>query len=254
MLEALFRGEIRVELDGNFASHASVHFESKGEVFASAVMFVLQQEMLAVHPPRSTARWVRPVLPQSLFRAFAQREIGSLGMSGLRLSDSEAEEDAEPRTPSSDGTGTVDEDARRESGRVPESPEGSKPQQRPKARAEQHACVLCKQVFTRRNNLQRHVQAVHEGKKNEACEVCGRKFAQRYHLQDHMRVVHGEGSAHACDVCEKQFGSRSKLVRHRRTVHEKEREFVCGVCGRSFGESGHLKRHMNGVHGSSTSS
>ncbi len=44
--------------------------------------------------------------------------------------------------------------------------------------------------FGRKDYLNKHMTAVHEGKKPFKCDICDAKFAQKPHLIRHITAVH----------------------------------------------------------------
>ena len=53
-------------------------------------------------------------------------------------------------------------------------------------------CAICKKKFTRRSDMQSHVDVVHEGKKPYQCPRCGMKFGQNSAVHKHFRKKHSE--------------------------------------------------------------
>lgn len=51
---------------------------------------------------------------------------------------------------------------------------------------EEHKCENCCKVFTRKDNLNRHVRAVHGEKKLHECGICSRKFSRKQHKEWHL--------------------------------------------------------------------
>lgn len=98
----------------------------------------------------------------------------------------------------------------------------------------------------------RHVQSVHEGRRDFACEVlgCGKKFADGATLVNHALVHEG---MFECDVagCEVSFKSKGAKTKHVRVVHGPGRGCRCDVkgCGEIFSYRGYLTRHAWLVHG-----
>ena len=88
-----------------------------------------------------------------------------------------------------------------------------------KNRKKKYKCLKCDASFTRRPNLKRHVESVHEGKKPFKCSICDSSFAQSGNLKKHIA-----------------------------TVHEGQKPFKCSICDSSFTQSGDLKRHVAAVH------
>ena len=66
------------------------------------------------------------------------------------------------------------------------------------------SCSECGRVFTRPDNLKRHVKSVHSREKSFTCDECGKSFATKDKLKQHQRS-HQE-KLHECSRCQKKFG------------------------------------------------
>ena len=51
-------------------------------------------------------------------------------------------------------------------------------------------CDICNKIFDNRKDLRRHVDAVHEGKRDKKCNSCGKSFALVNTLNIHIKLVH----------------------------------------------------------------
>ena len=47
-------------------------------------------------------------------------------------------------------------------------------------------CELCKNEFKVKNNLDKHIKNLHEGKR-EICEICGKDFSNIDNMKTHMK-------------------------------------------------------------------
>ena len=56
-------------------------------------------------------------------------------------------------------------------------------------------CPECSRVFALKNNLKKHIEAVHEGKKPFVCPRKSSRFARKQDLNRHVKAVH-EGVKH----------------------------------------------------------
>ena len=51
-------------------------------------------------------------------------------------------------------------------------------------------CEICNHHFTRKYQLKKHTESVHEEKKPFKCEICNYSFSQKIHLKTHLKSVH----------------------------------------------------------------
>ena len=52
-------------------------------------------------------------------------------------------------------------------------------------------CQYCGQYYLRKDNLDLHIQNVHEAGQKHPCKLCPKSYACKDRLQDHLRTVHG---------------------------------------------------------------
>ena len=86
-----------------------------------------------------------------------------------------------------------------------------------KNEAGQFPCNRCEKQYTRRDNLERHIQSAHEGIKFP-CNDCGYKATTRADLFRHIQSVH-EGIKFPCDLCDYKATQKCKLVTHKKNKH-----------------------------------
>ena len=85
-------------------------------------------------------------------------------------------------------------------------------------------CRLCEKQFKSKSHFNRHISAVHEGKKPFACNKCDAKFADRSNLKRHILSVHEEKLK--CSYgCGAKFSKEIDLNKHIASFHE------CKICG-----------------------
>ena len=80
------------------------------------------------------------------------------------------------------------------------------------------ACPQCPKRFTQNCHLIKHIQDVHEMRRDHECTECHKKFASLYKVKRHM-VVH-RGSKIQCPVCGIIVSEQSSLKRHLRRIHD----------------------------------
>ena len=108
-------------------------------------------------------------------------------------------------------------------------------------------CTLCDKIFTLRQNLFRHVRAVHEKIQPFACTVCGKKFGEKANQKRHEQSVHHKKiiQPFACTICGKKFSVKSNQKRHERLVHHNAQRpsIECIVSGKTFGHRYSFNKH-----------
>ena len=62
------------------------------------------------------------------------------------------------------------------------------------------------------------------------CEICDRSFSGKQNLNKHIAAVHELKKPFGCKICKKKFARKEKLNRHVLTLHEKIKPFQCSVC------------------------
>ncbi|XP_075165142.1 uncharacterized protein LOC142237645 [Haematobia irritans] len=112
---------------------------------------------------------------------------------------------------------------------------------------ERFVCVVCKNNFNLRHNLQTHLFKIHQiGQLPFGCEQCEMKFESRFALVAHVRRIH-IGKTYTCNFCDKKFAVPAELKSHL-TVHSAEKPHTCEVCGRSFRLKSQLNYHDAATH------
>ena len=92
-------------------------------------------------------------------------------------------------------------------------------------------CDKCEKSFTRKSDLTRHIQSVHD-KIRYNCNQCAKSFSERGTLKRHIKSAH-ENVRYNCDKCDKSFAQNGDLNRHIKFVHEILR-YNCDLCKQSF--------------------
>uniref|UniRef100_A0A7S2ZCB0 C2H2-type domain-containing protein n=1 Tax=Rhodosorus marinus TaxID=101924 RepID=A0A7S2ZCB0_9RHOD len=196
------------------------HAYISGSSFQHALVTVLQNEVEAVHPPRSSFR---------LFK-LAKKEVDYY----LDFEDQGAPLDRDSRSGNVEFWATI---------KASESP---KPGRQDGKR--EHRCETCGTTFKRSYDMKRHNISVHRKVREFKCPHCDRSFTQSGHMHEHVRMRHTGENVQACSTCNKKFGAKSKLLRHVKTVHEKERNFECSVCLKSYKTRSYLREHLRDQH------
>ena len=76
------------------------------------------------------------------------------------------------------------------------------------------------------------------------CPHCDYESSKKSNLDRHIQVVHEKIRPHKCPTCGKAFGQKCDLDKHSKTVHDKKMDFICSHCDQAFGQKCHLDRHI----------
>ena len=110
-----------------------------------------------------------------------------------------------------------------------------------------HLCSICKNEFTAKGSLVKHIQMIHE-KIRVKCTKCDATFSQNRHLNDHVKTYHSSlVQEYDCLVCETSFASKNNMKQHYEEMHQ-PKSTTCKTCGIIFGSNQKLKSHVNIVH------
>ena len=69
--------------------------------------------------------------------------------------------------------------------------------------------------------------AVHEGKKLFQCPLCKDSFSEKGNIRRHISTVHDSNKPHKCSMCKYECKAKSSLKSHISAVHEREKPFKC---------------------------
>ncbi|XP_068627340.1 zinc finger protein 600-like [Battus philenor] len=112
-------------------------------------------------------------------------------------------------------------------------------------------CDYCNRSFTRKYNLQSHIENYHLNS-SCCCEICEQRFGSPAGLQQHLSRGHNRyGQAYPeCDICGRVFTRKQNVTSHMITVHLQgaRSEIRCTVCDKTFTTIRNLKRHTNQIH------
>ncbi|XP_023945553.1 zinc finger protein 62 homolog [Bicyclus anynana] len=148
-----------------------------------------------------------------------------------------------------------------------------------------YICDYCSRVFTRKYNLQTHIENCHldmscycnicdqglgsptglmlhlsrghnsTGQPFPECDVCGRVFSRRQNIISHMKTVHLlTNSAIPCEICSKILTTERNMKRHMSLMHNPDIQyFSCHECQKVFKRKDALSSHIQANHGASDS-
>ena len=96
-----------------------------------------------------------------------------------------------------------------------------------------------------KNEISRHQQSVHEGKRYP-CPHCDYEGTQKSSLIRHQKSVH-EGKRYPCPHCDYEGTRKSSLITHQKSVHEGKR-YPCPHCEYEGTRKSSLNKHQKSVH------
>ncbi|XP_035712316.1 PR domain zinc finger protein 5-like [Folsomia candida] len=95
-------------------------------------------------------------------------------------------------------------------------------------------CEICDQTFLLKGYLQRHIQAVHENRRNHPCTFCDKRFSRSDNLRRHVEATHtGNEKIHSCDKCNFRSHSKGTLAHHAKR-HNPANRRECYFCQKQF--------------------
>ena len=113
-------------------------------------------------------------------------------------------------------------------------------------------CDSCSEIFTREDNLCRHIRLVHtsESAKKFICPDCGKNFLRKCDFERHMSTVHVRPVEFLCFECGATFNRKANLERHNKSYVDANGSFNfnCGYCDKVFCTSKLLRTHVNDEH------
>ena len=96
-------------------------------------------------------------------------------------------------------------------------------------------CDTCKQEFTRRDHLKRHISKGNCGLKSSnlfECGLCEKSYTRKINLLQHRATIHPSNynllevsNVYSCDVCKLQFQKQDNLKKHRK-LHDLPKKFL----------------------------
>ena len=118
-------------------------------------------------------------------------------------------------------------------------------------------CTLCNNSFRTKQNLNKHIAAVHELKKPFLCQFCSKEFARKEKLKQHVLTVHEKLKLFQCSICNHKTGDKGNMKRHINARHEGldveiiyvgEKNYKCYNCDFKTDIKGDLNKHFHEVH------
>ena len=114
-------------------------------------------------------------------------------------------------------------------------------------------CHICDYKTNRNTLLKRHIEAIHERKKENYCHLCSFKTARKSYLSNHIRNIHKGGEIKDSNEQESSSNSEheSKKLPPSKDIfeeNESKEPHWCDICEELFPTSNELSQHQI-VHG-----
>ena len=81
-------------------------------------------------------------------------------------------------------------------------------------------CDMCNYFFKTKQKLKRHIEIMHEGKKQFNCNICDANFSTKQSLKGHIVSVHEGKKPYKCQICAANFANKSNMSKHVASIHE----------------------------------
>ena len=105
-------------------------------------------------------------------------------------------------------------------------------------------CNLCSYRSNTNYNMKRHIQEVHEKRKNHVCEECGYSAFEKERVEQHKAAVHKMGEELMCELCPYKTYHKKLLKKHVKEKCGRERKFLCELCPYKSNRSDNLRTHI----------
>ena len=114
-----------------------------------------------------------------------------------------------------------------------------------------YQCNYCAEFFSLARDFKKHMQKVHEDKKDHKCSICEKAFHVAYDLKQHIFEAHEEQKIFGlkiCEICGKSFKSRKAIQSHILSIHKRGTKYKCFMCEDSFDLLQNLRDHQRANH------
>jgi uncharacterized Zn-finger protein len=112
-----------------------------------------------------------------------------------------------------------------------------------------YLCTVCKNLYTRRDNLKAHIDKSHSGMSSYKCSLCEDfSCAAKSDLKRHVEDIHNTEKGWLCTMCNCTYNRKDNLKSHVDSVHRGKKKFFCEICNAGFLRSLHLQSHIASVH------
>lgn len=111
---------------------------------------------------------------------------------------------------------------------------------------EPQVCPICGKLI--KQNIQKHIEAIHKKIRNYFCDLCGFSGYQRQYLINHMRQSHLVKQI-SCELCEFVTITKGRLNLHMKNKHmSRDAALTCLHCNRVFCTKAYLQEHIERKH------
>lgn len=106
------------------------------------------------------------------------------------------------------------------------------------------SCDECGKTFLTKGRLRRH-KYIH-GDFRHRCPHCNKGFHLRDNMNKHVEIIHEKkhGKRFKCPYCDKRFAVKGNMNQHVMAIHLKQYQYHCPVCNGGFRRKKEMFRHM----------
>ena len=105
------------------------------------------------------------------------------------------------------------------------------------------SCEICFQRYSSQENVRKHKDIVHFGRRDYSCELCKKTFTRASSLKEHKDYVHNPNGVE-CDICHKTFSSKTNMIKHKKVLHYGFKPHSCPACSKTFRDNYKLRKHQ----------
>ena len=98
--------------------------------------------------------------------------------------------------------------------------------------------------FKKRQDLERHINGVHQNLRPFECDICGDSFTQQNALDDHKAAKHANLKLLECPDCDEKFKHFKELENHIKSFHTVT-DHRCSHCKKYFSCKSALNIHID---------
>merc|ERR1712012_839231 len=108
-------------------------------------------------------------------------------------------------------------------------------------------CMHCDYKCGKKDNLRKHIKAVHDRTCDFNCSQCKYKSSRKSHLKTHIKAVHEKAKDHFCPYCDYKSARKDQIKTHMKTCKGNRMSMVeirCNLCDHVADNETELTEHL----------